>query len=121
MKWDNEKEYDRLGVDEQTFNIHGVELPYVRIPVAPPGRNISTIVEVAARNQLLKEMGGYHSAREFQELLEKKGWLKRPICTPIRSLEMTWNEPSSRYNYRPVWFGKEYRRQGVRRSGFFLS
>ena len=70
VKWDNEKEYDRLGVDEQTFNIHGVELPYVRIPVAP-GRNISTIVEVAARNQLLKEMG-YHSAREFQELLEKR-------------------------------------------------
>lgn len=70
VKWDNEREYDRLGVDELTFNIHGVKLPFVRIPVAP-GRNISTIVEVAARNQLLKEMG-YHSAREFQDLLEKR-------------------------------------------------
>jgi len=70
VKWDNEKEYDRLGVDDQTFNLHDVELPFVRIPVAP-GRNISTIVEVAARNQLLKEMG-YHSAREFQDLLEKR-------------------------------------------------
>ncbi len=70
VPWDEGKEYDRLGLEEQTFEIHGVELPFVRIPVAP-GRNISSIVEVAARNQLLKEMG-YHSAREFQELLEKR-------------------------------------------------
>ncbi len=70
VQWEDGKEYDRLGVEEKTFNIHGVELPFVRIPVAP-GRNISTIVEVAARNQLLKEMG-YHSARAFQELLEKR-------------------------------------------------
>ncbi|SEA25214.1 Hpr(Ser) kinase/phosphatase [Desulfuromusa kysingii] len=70
VKWEDGKEYDRLGVDEKTFSLHGVDLPFARIPVAP-GRNISTIVEVAARNQLLKEMG-YHSAREFQELLEKR-------------------------------------------------
>jgi HPr kinase/phosphorylase len=36
-----------------------------------PGRNTTTIVEVAARNQLLKEMG-YHSALEFQDALEKR-------------------------------------------------
>ncbi|MEA3362731.1 MAG: HPr(Ser) kinase/phosphatase [Thermodesulfobacteriota bacterium] len=70
VKWEEDKEYDRLGLENQTFNIHGVDLPFAQIPVAP-GRNISTIVEVAARNQLLKEMG-YHSAREFQELLEKR-------------------------------------------------
>lgn len=70
VEWEHGKEYDRLGVDEKTYDIHGVKLPFARIPVAP-GRNISTIVEVAARNQLLKEMG-YHSAREFQELLEKR-------------------------------------------------
>ena len=70
VQWEDGKEYDRLGLEEKSFSIHGVDLPFVRIPVAP-GRNISTIVEVAARNQLLKEMG-YHSAREFQELLEKR-------------------------------------------------
>lgn len=70
VKWEDGREYDRLGLEEKVFNIHGVDLPFVRVPVAP-GRNISTIVEVAARNQLLKEMG-YHSAREFQELLEKR-------------------------------------------------
>ncbi len=70
VKWEDDKEYDRHGLDETTYQLHGVDLPYVRIPVAP-GRNIGTIVEVAARNQLLKEMG-YHSAREFQDMLEKR-------------------------------------------------
>ncbi len=70
ISWQDDQEYDRLGVDDLTFNLHGVELPLVRVPVAP-GRNISSIVEVAARNQLLKEMG-YHSAREFQALLERR-------------------------------------------------
>ena len=70
VPWEDGKEYDRLGVEEQTLRIHGVELPFMRIPVGP-GRNAGTIVEVAARNQLLKEMG-YHSAREFQDLLETR-------------------------------------------------
>jgi len=70
VEWEDGKEYDRLGLEEIRYNIHGVELPLMRIPVRP-GRNISTIVEVAARNQLLKEMG-YHSAQEFQDLLEKR-------------------------------------------------
>ncbi|HKJ05453.1 MAG TPA: HPr(Ser) kinase/phosphatase [Geopsychrobacteraceae bacterium] len=70
VEWEEGKEYDRLGLEEVKYNIHGVELPLMRIPVRP-GRNISTIVEVAARNQLLKEMG-YHSAQEFQDLLEKR-------------------------------------------------
>lgn len=70
VQWEEGKEYDRLGLEEKTLEIHGVELPFMRIPVGP-GRNAGTIVEVAARNQLLKEMG-YHSAREFQGLLEER-------------------------------------------------
>jgi len=70
VEWEEGKEYDRLGLEQLKYDIHGVELPLMRIPVRP-GRNISTIVEVAARNQLLKEMG-YHSAQEFQDLLEKR-------------------------------------------------
>lgn len=69
-QWDNTVDYDRHGIDDHTYSLHGVTLPYVQIPVAP-GRNVSMIVEVAARNQLLKEMG-YHSAREFQNLLEER-------------------------------------------------
>ncbi len=70
VEWEQGKEYDRLGLEEDSYLIHGVKIPMMRIPVRQ-GRNTSTIVEVAARNQLLKEMG-FHSAREFQLLLETR-------------------------------------------------
>jgi HPr kinase/phosphorylase len=67
--WDQDAEYDRLGVDEEVYTVLGEELPLLHIPVRP-GRNVSTIIEVAARNQLLKQMG-HHSAREFQDRLNQ--------------------------------------------------
>lgn len=67
VDWDESHEYDRLGVDDRTFTILGIEIPHIIIPVRP-GRNMGSIVEVAARNNLLKGMG-YHSARDFQERL----------------------------------------------------
>lgn len=70
LEWEAGQEYDRLGIDEQKYAVLGVEVPLLRIPVRP-GRNMTTIVEVAARNQLLKEMG-YHSAHEFQDRLEQR-------------------------------------------------
>jgi len=70
VEWKEGIEYDRLGLEEQTYSLLGLEIPLLRIPVRP-GRNITTIVEVAARNQLLKEMG-YHSAQEFQDRLEMR-------------------------------------------------
>ena len=69
-KWDETATYDRLGLEEKHHTLLDIALPVFNIPVCP-GRNISTIVEVAARNQLLKEMG-YHSAREFQDRLEQR-------------------------------------------------
>lgn len=66
-EWDPTIEYDRLGLDENRHQILDVSLPLIQIPVRP-GRNISAIIEVAARNYLLK-LGGHHSAREFQEKL----------------------------------------------------
>ncbi len=67
VEWDPAQEYDRLGLDEKTVTIMGVDLPHIIIPVRP-GRNLGSIIEVAARNFLLKGMG-YHSARDFQERL----------------------------------------------------
>ena len=67
IEWDPVQEYDRLGIDDQVHTILGVDLPHLRIPVRP-GRNLTSIIEVAARNFLLKGMG-YHSAREFHEKL----------------------------------------------------
>jgi HPr kinase/phosphorylase len=60
--WDPDTEYDRLGIDEKLYNIIGVELPYLLIPVRP-GRNTATIIEVAARNQLLKSKATYGTER----------------------------------------------------------
>jgi len=67
VEWDPDHEYDRLGVDDRRVTILGVEIPHICIPVRP-GRNLGSIIEVAARNFLLKGMG-YHSARDFQERL----------------------------------------------------
>jgi HPr kinase/phosphorylase len=56
VSWETEEEYERLGFKERTMDILGVELPHLKIPVSP-GRSVATIVEIAARNQLLKIMG----------------------------------------------------------------
>jgi HPr kinase/phosphorylase len=69
VEWDPHVEYDRLGVEEKKFRILDVEIPMLIVPVRP-GRNMTTIVEVAARNHLLK-LQGHHSAREFQERLNR--------------------------------------------------
>lgn len=68
VAWDPDGRYDRLGFEEGKYEILGIELPFLRIPVSP-GRSIATIVEVAARNQILKIMG-YHSALDFQKQLD---------------------------------------------------
>ncbi len=70
MEWDEKVEYDRLGIEEQKYRILDVEVPLMTIPVRP-GRNLTTIIEVAARNHLLKEQG-HHSARDFQDRLNRE-------------------------------------------------
>jgi HPr kinase/phosphorylase len=69
-EWDDKVEYDRLGVETQKYSMLDMEVPLLVIPVRP-GRNLTTIVEVAARNHLLK-LQGHHSAKEFQEKLSKE-------------------------------------------------
>jgi HPr kinase/phosphorylase len=61
----HEEDYDRLGTENNTWPILGVDIPLVRIPLRA-GRNISSLIEVVARNQILK-FRGIDSAREFQE------------------------------------------------------
>ncbi len=68
-RWDPGKEYDRLGLRGESFLILGAPVPLARMPVAP-GRNIALLVEVAARNQLLRE-GGYDAARRFVERVDE--------------------------------------------------
>jgi HPr kinase/phosphorylase len=70
VEWKSDEEYDRLGFDDLTYEVLGVQIPLIRIPVRP-GRNLTTIIEVAARNQLLKMMG-HNSALEFQRRLTRQ-------------------------------------------------
>ena len=67
-RWDPSREYDRLGLDETHYETLGVRVPMVRMPVAP-GRNLAILVEVAARNQLLRN-GGLNSARRLADRLD---------------------------------------------------
>jgi len=68
--WDKDTEYDRLGLEDSTYSLLGVDLPLIVLPVRS-GRNLSTIIEVAARNYLLK-LEGFHAAKEFQDRLIRK-------------------------------------------------
>jgi HPr kinase/phosphorylase len=68
--WREGHAYDRLGLDESLYRILDVPVPYIRMPVAL-GRNISILVEIAARNHVLK-MQGHHSAREFTRKLQEQ-------------------------------------------------
>jgi len=63
--WDNEKMYDRLGLEEEYVTLLGVKVPYLVVPVRT-GRNLGIILEVAASNQQLKALG-YNAAKELEK------------------------------------------------------
>lgn len=65
--WDEKKQYDRLGLDEDMMKVMDVHLPKATVPVRP-GRNLAVIIEVAAMNFRLKRMG-VNTAEEFSERL----------------------------------------------------
>jgi len=66
-KWNAKREYERLGLEEKTYDILGLELPHLIIPVRP-GRNIPILLEVAALTQREKKMG-INPAQEFNKRL----------------------------------------------------
>ena len=68
-RWVEGTEYDRLGLEGETYECLGVTKPLVRLPVAS-GRNLALLVETAARNHLLK-LQGYHSAERFARQLDE--------------------------------------------------
>jgi HPr kinase/phosphorylase len=69
-RWDPGQDYERLGLDDAYYEILGVPVPTVRVPVAP-GRNLSILVEVAARNQLLRARG-QHAARALADRIDRR-------------------------------------------------
>lgn len=87
VEWAEDLRVERLGLDEHTYSILGLEIPYLKIPVRP-GRDLTMIIEVAVRNHLLKRMG-YFAAREFDEKLnERLSALSRGVGKPdLESIE----------------------------------
>ena len=65
--WDRTKNYDRTGLETDTYDILGVQVPSLLIPVMP-GRNLAVILETAAMNNRQKEMG-YNAAEELLQSL----------------------------------------------------
>ncbi len=70
--WQDDKMYDRFGLEEHTTEILGINVPSIVLPVSP-GRNLSVVIEVAAMNNRQKKMG-YNTAEEFNKrLMESMG------------------------------------------------
>ncbi len=69
-RWEARRDYDRLGLADERYLILDLPLPLIRMPVAP-GRNLAILVEIAARNQLLRARG-HHAARRLADRLERQ-------------------------------------------------
>jgi HPr kinase/phosphorylase len=68
VEWSKDTEYDRLGIEDHHHLILGTKVRELIVPVRP-GRDMASILEVAARNELLRN-AGHHAAREFFDNLE---------------------------------------------------
>ena len=69
-QWDETKIYDRLGLEDHHIDIMGVEVPCVTIPVRP-GRNLASIVEVAAMNNRHRRYG-FNAAQELAQRVDRR-------------------------------------------------
>ncbi len=76
--WNENFECERLGLDDRTRTILGVELPEITVPLVP-GKNITVIAETIALNHLLR-LDGYHPAQEFSTRLLQS--MQRPAKPP---------------------------------------
>lgn len=84
-QWDNEKVYDRMGLDNEYTDILGIRIPQLTIPVKP-GRNLAIIIEVASMNNRQKKMG-YNAA---QELMHNLGMVDDAVTPP--SVQKEWEQ-----------------------------
>lgn len=69
-QWDPKKFYDRLGIEDHFTEILGIQVPIVTIPVRP-GRNLASIVEVAAMNNRHRKFG-YNAAEELARRVDQR-------------------------------------------------
>jgi HPr kinase/phosphorylase len=87
--WQPDAPYDRIGLEDRYRDVLGVSVREVVLPVRP-GRNMSSIIEIAARNELLRQ-AGHHPAREFVKNLEQG------LLSPERPEPRSLRPPSSQF------------------------
>ncbi|HMA92504.1 MAG TPA: HPr(Ser) kinase/phosphatase [Polyangiaceae bacterium] len=96
--WQQDATYDRIGSDDRFTEILGVPVREVRLPVRP-GRNMSSIIEIAARIELLRQAGHY-PAREFIAQIDSN--LVGSVADPTSPLQPSF-PPSQRFRSEPVY------------------
>ncbi len=80
-RWDTARTYDRLGIQDAYHELLGLPLPKVTMPVAP-GRTVATLVEVAARNQLLRNRG-VHTGRDFVAAHDRRAAARADVSDDV--------------------------------------
>ncbi len=80
VSWTQGMDYERTGIEDQLSEILGVRIPLVTIPVIP-GKNLALVLEVIAKNHILKVFG-YHPAKVFDDELTRM-MSKSPIIDPF--------------------------------------
>ncbi len=83
--WDGHTEYTRLGMVDETYDILGVQLPLVKLPITP-GKNVTVLCEVIAMNHLLRHYG-YDPAEVFAKRLSERIAAKKGSRDPGRGIE----------------------------------
>ena len=81
VPWNNQKVYDRLGLDDQYMDILGVRIPMNTIPITP-GRNLAVILEVAAMNNRQRKMGynpGLDFTNQISMRMEQEAGYRLPL------------------------------------------
>lgn len=68
--WDDKTTYTRTGLEHQTIDLMGIDIPYVKLPILP-GKNLTVVSEIIALNYLLKHYG-YDAAKVLKSRLTKK-------------------------------------------------
>ncbi len=91
--WKADSVYDRIGVEDQHRDILGVPIRAVTVPIQP-GRNMSSIIEIAARAELLRR-AGHHPARDFIDRIERSSHAPLPSESQRAPVARTRNESSA--------------------------
>ena len=81
--WDDQIEFERLGIEDKYTTILGVEIPVIMLPVSP-GKNITVISEVIAMNHMLK-VYGQDSAKEFSKRLSEEIYRRKVMDEYLES------------------------------------